>query len=281
MFDPPMVAAGATLGGAIATGLNGPGAFGHGRARDAILGVTLIDGRGEIHHLGGQVVKNVAGFDIPKLLVGSLGSFGLLAEISIKVCPLSPTAATFEIATKGPEDFTATLQHLTGLSNRPVAIEGQPKANKVWVRFEAPADALPELAKPLTAFDATELNETDAKLIWDQMETFAWAASGDSLLKTPTNLPQLPQILSHLVDRETSSLCHVGLGGDVVYWTEAPDSTTDQRHQLASQGFASLQIRGTGPALILATPVAEVCHRIKTVFDPEGKFPALPEAVIS
>lgn len=76
-FDPPLAAAGATLGGTVAAGLSGPMRHRFGGVRDFILGVRLVDGKGRLVRGGGKVVKNAAGFDLPKLMVGSLGQLGV------------------------------------------------------------------------------------------------------------------------------------------------------------------------------------------------------------
>ncbi len=86
-FDPMLAEAGATLGGTVAAGLGGPGRWRFGGLRDFILGVRFVDGEGRLLRLGGKVVKNAAGFDLPKFFVGSAGRFGGLAELSFKVFP--------------------------------------------------------------------------------------------------------------------------------------------------------------------------------------------------
>jgi glycolate oxidase FAD binding subunit len=86
-FDPPTFAGDGSLGGAIATGLSGPGRPWYGAARDAVLGVTLINGRAEHLKFGGQVMKNVAGYDVSRLMAGAFGTLGVLLDISIKVLP--------------------------------------------------------------------------------------------------------------------------------------------------------------------------------------------------
>jgi glycolate oxidase FAD binding subunit len=93
-FDPPLADKGATLGGTVASGLSGPGRYRYGGARDFILGVRLVDGNGDVIRGGGKVVKNSAGFDIPKMMVGSLGQLGVLIETTFKVFPQSPTHIT-------------------------------------------------------------------------------------------------------------------------------------------------------------------------------------------
>ena len=86
-FDPLLVERGATLGGTVAAGASGPGRYRYGGVRDFQLGVRFVNGGGEIVRAGGKVVKNAAGFDIPKLMVGSLGQLGVLVELSFKVFP--------------------------------------------------------------------------------------------------------------------------------------------------------------------------------------------------
>lgn len=87
-FEPPHYAASATLGGTIACGLSGPRRAYSGAARDFVLGVTMINGKGEILRFGGQVMKNVAGYDVSRLMSGAQGTLGVLLEISLKVIPM-------------------------------------------------------------------------------------------------------------------------------------------------------------------------------------------------
>ena len=97
-FEPPHYGEGATIGGAVAAGLAGPrrASFGAtwGGVRDFILGARLLDGRGQLLRFGGTVMKNVAGYDVARLLAGSLGTLGLIVDLSIKVLPRQPASAT-------------------------------------------------------------------------------------------------------------------------------------------------------------------------------------------
>ncbi len=98
-FEPPHFGDHATIGGTIATGLSGPRRAATGSARDFVLGIKLMNGRGEVMNFGGRVMKNVAGFDVSRLMVGSLGTLGLLLEVSLKILPLPAAEATlrFEV----------------------------------------------------------------------------------------------------------------------------------------------------------------------------------------
>ncbi len=86
-FEPPAFKGDPTIGGVVAAGLSGPRRMYAGAARDFVLGVTLLDAKGEVLRFGGQVMKNVAGFDVSRLLCGSLGILGVLTEVSLKVLP--------------------------------------------------------------------------------------------------------------------------------------------------------------------------------------------------
>ena len=92
--EPPHFGARATLGGAVAAGLSGPRRPYAGAMRDIVLGVRMLDGRGEDLAFGGRVMKNVAGFDLPRVMTGALGTLGVLTEISLKCVPLPKVEAT-------------------------------------------------------------------------------------------------------------------------------------------------------------------------------------------
>ena len=93
-FEPPHFTDGATLGGAVAAGLSGPRRPYAGAVRDLVLGIRMLDGRGEDLTFGGRVMKNVAGFDVSRLMCGALGTLGVLTEVSLKCLPLPRSEAT-------------------------------------------------------------------------------------------------------------------------------------------------------------------------------------------
>lgn len=99
-FEPPHYAAGATVGGMVAAGLAGPARASVGAVRDYMLGATLLNGRAEVLSFGGQVMKNVAGYDVSRLLAGSLGTLGVILEVSLKVLPVAPATATLRFSLK-------------------------------------------------------------------------------------------------------------------------------------------------------------------------------------
>lgn len=93
-FEPPYFGADATIGGMVASGLAGPRRAFSGSIRDFVLGVKMLDGRGETLNFGGRVIKNVAGFDVSRVMVGSLGTLGVILEVSIRVIPVAETELT-------------------------------------------------------------------------------------------------------------------------------------------------------------------------------------------
>ena len=96
-FEPPHFGSGATVGGCVAAGLSGPRRSSAGALRDFVLGLKLIDGRGEALSFGGQVMKNVAGYDVSRLIAGSLGTLGLIAEVSLKLAPKPQVETTLRL----------------------------------------------------------------------------------------------------------------------------------------------------------------------------------------
>lgn len=117
-FEPPRFAPGGTVGGMVAAGLSGPSRASVGSVRDHVLGLTLLNGRAELLTFGGQVAKNVAGYDVSRLMVGALGVLGVICEVSIKVLPISVATATLSFEC----DDASALQRLHGWASRPLPI---------------------------------------------------------------------------------------------------------------------------------------------------------------
>jgi glycolate oxidase FAD binding subunit len=110
-FEPPGFTRATTIGGVIASGLSGPRRPWAGSARDFVLGVKLITGRGEALEFGGQVMKNVAGYDVSRLVTGSLGTLGVILDVSLKVLPAPELEVTRVLAIKRQE-FQSHLQSI-------------------------------------------------------------------------------------------------------------------------------------------------------------------------
>lgn len=113
----------ATIGGAIATNVSGSRRFGHGTFRDYLIGVTAIDGQGRLFSAGGRVVKNVAGYDLCKLLIGSLGTLGILTQVTLKLRPMPEQTQIVWFSFDNSDSVELALQRLVTTSTRPVAID--------------------------------------------------------------------------------------------------------------------------------------------------------------
>ncbi len=123
----------ATLGGIFATNTSGPRRYGAGRPRDHILGVGFVTADGNLVHGGGRVVKNVAGYDFPRLLTGSLGALGVIAEMTLKVRPRPEATALVWLPLASADEAATALDRLNTSTTRPIAIEllNRPAAHAV------------------------------------------------------------------------------------------------------------------------------------------------------
>jgi glycolate oxidase FAD binding subunit len=140
-FEPPHFGEGATLGGAIACGLSGPRRPYSGSARDFVLGCKLLNGRGEILRFGGQVMKNVAGYDVSRLMTGAYGTLGILLEISLKVLP-HPAASITVASVCSPAEAIASM---SGLLTKPHPVDGACyHGDHCYVRISGSAQAVKE-----------------------------------------------------------------------------------------------------------------------------------------
>ena len=113
-FEPPHFGPGATVGGMVAAGLSGPARASVGSVRDFVLGARMLNGKGEDLTFGGQVMKNVAGYDVSRLLAGSWGTLGIVTEVSLKVLPVAPGEATLMCAGIGQKDALDLLHRWGG-----------------------------------------------------------------------------------------------------------------------------------------------------------------------
>src|SRR5687767_4858918 len=150
-FDPLLADAGATLGGTVAAGLSGPGRFRFGGLRDFILGVRFVDGVGRLLRLGGRVVKNAAGFDVPKFLVGSAGRFGVLAEITFKVFPRPPASRTLRLEAKDAAAKTKIFVEAANTRWELDALDSTMEESAVFARLAGPAPAVEALSAEILA----------------------------------------------------------------------------------------------------------------------------------
>ncbi len=138
-FEPPHFGPGATLGGCVAAGLSGPRRASAGAVRDFVLGARLLDGRGRVLAFGGEVMKNVAGYDVSRLLAGSLGTLGVILEVSLKVLPRPAAETTLRL--EAPQD--KALEWMNHWAGKPLPISATCYLNgELSVRLSGAAAAV-------------------------------------------------------------------------------------------------------------------------------------------
>jgi len=186
-FEPPHFGVGATVGGMVAAGLSGPARATAGAVRDYVLGARFINGLGEHLTFGGQVMKNVAGYDVSRLMAGSWGTLGLITEVSLKVLPLAPAEATLMIAglAQGP---ALDLLHRWGGQPLPLNAStwvrdttAQPEADYLFVRLRGAVAAVQSAIAKMSA-DATALGAQVQQMAHAEAAQ-DWRASGEQTLQ--------------------------------------------------------------------------------------------------
>jgi glycolate oxidase FAD binding subunit len=136
-FEPPHLGPGATLGGTLACNLSGPARPWGGSVRDMVLGVRLINGKGEHLRFGGQVMKNVAGFDLSRLQAGAMGTLGVITEISLKVLPRPRASVTLV----EDMDEGAAIARMNRLAGKPAPLSGAAWVDeRLYLRFSGSFD---------------------------------------------------------------------------------------------------------------------------------------------
>ena len=295
----------ATLGGVLATNFSGPRRFGHGTARDYLIGVKAIDGKGSTFSGGGRVVKNVAGYDFCKMLVGSLGTLGVITQVTLKVKPL-PAKRSF-VACQ-PHDLSHAEQLLAALttsSTYPSIVEViggpawqdiEPLANSdsgdwiivglegTTVEVDWMTDRLVAEWKALGVSTSETWSAQQAAQLYERLVAFP--ADTNAALTIQASV--VPSGTTHLinvarqVDPECSILAHAGDGIVVVRFSEFPSIGLSRT--LSAQ-LRPAAIQHHGQVTVLSNPSGqEVTHqsvwggieslaimnRIKEQFDPHG-----------
>jgi glycolate oxidase FAD binding subunit len=261
-FEPPCFNGDPTIGGVIATGLSGPRRMYAGAARDFVLGATLLDARGEILRFGGQVMKNVAGFDVSRLLCGSLGILGVITEVSLKVLPRPRAEETlrFELPAR------QALEAFNRWSGQPLPLSAAAWCNGIaWVRLSGATAAVRAACERLGGEIA---NPTSAANWWSSLRHHThpiFASPTLWRLSVPDTTPPLGLPGEPLL----------GWGGALRWY--AGEVGADARKVASAVGGSALCWRGTPPAgggrfHPLQPTVATLHRRLKQQFDPHGIF---------
>jgi glycolate oxidase FAD binding subunit len=290
-FEPPHFGQGATVGGMVAAGLSGPARASVGTVRDFVLGARMINGKGEDLTFGGQVMKNVAGYDVSRLLAGSWGTLGIITEVSLKVLPVAPAEATLMCAGIGQKD-ALDLLHRWGGQPLPLNASAwvrdttaQPVADYLFVRLRGAVAAVQSAVGRMSA-DAAALGAQVH--VMDNAEAAQdWRASGEQTLQffeppsgelclwrlsVPQTAPALDLLYPQYIEWQGAQR-----------WLWAPATAAAQLRE-AAQGVgghatlfrASLLGGATDKAVGVSTPLDAVQQRIQRElqkqFDPQGVF---------
>jgi glycolate oxidase FAD binding subunit len=269
-FEPPRFGPGGTVGGMVAAGLAGPARLAAGGVRDYLLGATMVNGRGEVLSFGGQVMKNVAGYDVCRVLAGSLGVLGLIAEVSLKVLPLPRAVAT----TRLELDAAGAIRRVNELLGQPLPLNASAWWDGMLVLRLAGAEAAVQSA--LARIGGERVEPAMADPFWLGLrdhtdEFFAGAAravaAGAGLwrLSVPAVTPPLKLSGEQLVEWG---------GGQRWICTSAPAATLREA-AAAVGGHAVLfraQDKSAGSFAPLAPALARIHRGLKQQFDPAGLF---------
>ncbi|MGD9946068.1 MAG: glycolate oxidase subunit GlcE [Burkholderiaceae bacterium] len=266
-FEPPAFGAAATIGGVVATGLSGPRRAWAGSARDFVLGAAMIDGAGRALNFGGRVMKNVAGYDVARLLCGSLGTLGLILEVSLKVLPRPPAECTLRMRLDEnealramnewraqPLPLSATVWHDGGLA---VRLSGAAAAvDAAAARFERERMAL-------------RLSTADSARLWhgirEQTDDFFDGSQPLWRLSLPSTAPALDVPGGQVIE-----------WGGALRWLRTEADAADIRAAAERVGGSATLFRGGDRTVGVFHPLrpvnAAVQRRLKQTFDPGGVF---------
>jgi glycolate oxidase FAD binding subunit len=261
-FEPPRFDGLATVGGIVASGLSGPRRQAVGSVRDFVLGTVLMDGKGETLHFGGQVMKNVAGYDVSRLLTGSLGTLGLILEVSLKVLPRPFAQHSLQFAMSEQD----ALHQLNVWGGQPLPLSASCWVNgNLYVRLSG-AQAAVDAA--IAKMGGTDLPE--AENFWDgvreQTHTF-FSEPQQALwrLSLPTVAPPLALPGEQMIE----------WGGALRWLRTTADAETIRSVAANAGGHATLFKGGdksVGVFQPLAPAVARIHRNLKQAFDPAGIF---------
>jgi len=261
-FEPPHFGADATVGGAVAAGLSGPRRQSAGALRDFVLGVRILDGRGRDLSFGGQVMKNVAGYDVSRLLAGSLGTLGLILEVSLKVLPIPVRESTLRLEL--PQDKAIEIMNRWGGKPLPVSATAWSDGH-LSVRLSG-AEAAIRAAREKIGGEAVD--DAQAAAFWtgirEQTDSFFGGDAATWRVAVPSTAAVLELPGDQLVE-----------WGGSVRWLRAGADARLIRDLATKVGGHATLFRGGDKAVAgvfqpLAPAVRQIHARLKQEFDPQG-----------
>ena len=259
-FEPPRFS-GATLGGCLAAGLSGPRRMQAGAVRDFVLGVKLVDGSGQVLNFGGQVMKNVAGYDVSRLIAGSLGTLGVIAEATLKVLPQPVAETTLEFAC----DEAEAIRRLNAWGGQPLPVSASFwHEQRLWLRLSGAAAAVDAACRRLGGNVAV-----DAGKWWISVREQSHPAyAGQSLWRLALPSTVAPLSVPGLRASEW---------GGALRWYGSEVEPALMRAAAAAAGGHAVLYRAPeslrcleGAFAPLPPPLLALHRRLKKAFDPQG-----------
>jgi len=259
-FEPPHYGSMATLGGCIAAGLSGPRRPYAGAARDFVLGVRMIDGKGDDLRFGGQVMKNVAGYDVSRLMTGSLGTLGVLLEVSLKVLPLPPAETTLRMKCSEAE----AIERMNLWAGKPLPVSATVFRNgELLARLSGARVAVDAAAKKLGG------SVMDPGTLWPAIreQSDAYFSGGEPLwrLSVKPTMPPLALTGNQLIE-----------WGGALRWLRTDAAPQAVREAAAKAGGHATLFRGgdksTGVFHPLPPALMRLHRNLKRAMDPAGIF---------
>ena len=285
-FEPPHFGPGATVGGMVAAGLSGPARASVGAVRDFMLGVVVLNGRAEHLTFGGQVMKNVAGYDVSRLMAGAWGTLGVITEVSLKVLPVAPGEATLRFDCGQAE----ALARLHAWGGQPLPLNAS-----CWVQDDGVGQLYVRLRGAVAAVEAAcktmggeQLDNAAVAADWNacREQTLPWFTESTT---APQSAAQPGLDLWRLSVAATAPV--LALPADVapplvewhgaLRWVQAPREHAQALHQAALQagGSATLfRAASAGAASAGAgfcpknAALEKIQARLRQAFDPAGIF---------
>ena len=262
-FEPPHYGLDSTIGGVVASGLSGPRRAAVGAVRDFVLGAVMLDGRGEVHHFGGQVMKNVAGYDVSRLLAGALGTLGLILDVSLKVLPrpLHETTLGFEMGK------TEVIRQLNLWGRMPLPISASAwHGGVLLVRLSGSEPAVKAAMQKMGGEERS--NEANTwRDLRNQSNAYFTQHNDVQLwrLSVPSTLPPLNLDGDHLIE-----------WGGAQRWLKTTLGAATIRSVVASVGGHATLYRGGDKSVGVFQPlkpaVSAIHRNLKAAFDPAGIF---------
>ena len=274
-FDPLLVERGATLGGTVAAGLSGPGRFRYGGIRDFLIGVRFVDGEGHLVRGGGKVVKNAAGFDFPKLLVGSLGRLGIMVELTFKVFPESEALSTLRFDYGGLDESVDALVRLSTSTLDLQALDLEPPGALV-IRVGGVASGQQGRRQRVEQFlgRRAEVLEDD-ETYWRDARELRWVPEGATLLKiplTPARIRGLDERIRGEMSRHEAPRRY-SVGGNVAWLAWPSGASFDELEGILKElKLGAMVVWGRSGSPLIHYSTHAFGERVRQALDPTKRF---------